>query len=261
LRLRNQKLFFRLNHRIFPLLYLGQQGRRHVVYRVNDSTRFKLRVNSSDKLVLWEVWKLREYDRPGFPIGPADVVLDIGAHIGTFAVLAAKRARKGMVIACEPFKENYDLLLDNLRLNRVDNFTALNVAVGDRNGKRELKVPAFNGALGSFFQEGSERERFGVDSIMLDSLIEDQGLEEVDVLKIDVEGAEYPILFGTSRRTLRRIRRIILEYHDFEESEYHHKDLEKYLKHNGFKIAASPRSFLYGLLFGTGIIHAWRADS
>jgi FkbM family methyltransferase len=257
MKLKNQAFFFTINKFVFPLLYMRHQGKKRIVYRINDTASFKIRVNSSDILVLWEVWKLKEYCSFGFSINPTDVVIDIGAHIGAFAVFAAQRARKGKVIACEPFRENYELLLENMRLNDVDNLAALNVAVSEKNGVARFTVPASNGALGSFFQE-EHGEQLSVRTLTLDHLVQTHKLDRIDMLKIDAEGAEYPILFHSSQSTLKMIRHLILEYHDFKDSTYLHEELEDFLRLNGFKVATSLKFSPYNLLFGTGIIAAWR---
>jgi len=80
-----------------------------------------------------------------------DIFLDVGAHIGKYALQVAKIVgEKGLVIAIEPMPENYDALLQNIWLNKLENIIPLNIAawntesdlklfIGDKNGRNSLK--------------------------------------------------------------------------------------------------------------------------
>ena len=59
------------------------------------------------------------------------------------------------------------------------------------------------------------------------------------MLKLDCEGAEYNILFGAPDETLKRIRRIVMEYHDSLTS-HTHRDLVKFLSEKGFHVQVTP---------------------
>ncbi|MBI3913187.1 MAG: FkbM family methyltransferase [Chloroflexi bacterium] len=209
--------------------------------------------------MILEIWGFKVYDDSKFTIKPQDVIIDIGAHIGVFAVRAAQQAYLGQVFAYEASKRNYDVLVENQRLNRLLNLHAHNVAVWDHTGSMELSFPESNGAFASLMQESSE-DHETVDAMTLDMLVERNQLDHIDVLKIDAEGAEYPILFGSSDETLRKIRYLVLEYHDYEDGKWEHRDLEKFLKGKGFQVTSSPGVFLEGILFGTGCLRAWRTN-
>jgi FkbM family methyltransferase len=53
-------------------------------------------------------------------------------------------------------------------------------------------------------------------TVTLDDLVQNAGLERIDLLKMDIEGAEYPVLLSTAPETLARVRCLVLEYHEFE---------------------------------------------
>ena len=111
-RLKNQGIFVRFNRLVFPLFYPGHWNKETVVVKAGERNRFRVRVNSSDILVIWEIWKFLVYEDARFPINPQDIVVDIGAHIGVFAVWAAQRAHQGTVYAYEASRANYDLLVE-----------------------------------------------------------------------------------------------------------------------------------------------------
>src|SRR5689334_12221452 len=71
------------------------------------------------------------YTRPGFEIGPEDVVVDIGANIGMFTLLAASKTR-APVIAVEPSPPQFAALEANVAANGFTNVRAVQAAVSDR---------------------------------------------------------------------------------------------------------------------------------
>jgi FkbM family methyltransferase len=256
-RLKNQSFFDRFNRVVFPLFYLRHQKKADVVVRAGAHNQFKVRVNSSDILLIWEIWRFRLYEDARLPIRAQDTVVDIGAHIGVFAVWAAQRAHEGRVYAYEASPENYKYLVENKRLNEAHNLHIQNQAVFDRPGKHALYSPGGNGALGSLLQDpGSPKEI--VTAITLDTLFDNHQLDRIDLLKLDVEGAEYPILLKSSAETLRRVRNLVLEYHELEGVSWRPADLERQLRSFGFQVSTAPGLWGQKKLFGTGMMLATR---
>jgi FkbM family methyltransferase len=162
---------------------------------------------------LVEIWGLNGYTVDGFylPAG-GDVVLDVGANVGLFSVWLARRAAGIRVWAFEPFRENYEALADNLSGwdHRV---TPLNVALGRAEGSGHMLVTG-NRSLDHRLATG---QLAGVPVIRVISLADAvalTGADVVDFLKLDVEGAELDIFEGADAATLRRIRKMAIEYHD-----------------------------------------------
>jgi FkbM family methyltransferase len=259
MRLKNQHFFIRwFNERVFPLFYLRHQGKSAVVVEAQSGTRFKVRVNTSDILVVWEIWSAKIYDDKRFPIAESDVVVDIGAHIGVFAVRAARQAHRGRVYAYEAYSKNYALLAENRQLNDLDNLHIDNRAVSGHRGEMNFYVPGDNGALGSFLQE-TDSPMEVVQAMTLADIIAEHSLEQIDYLKVDVEGAEYEILSNCSQETLAKVRCVVMEYHEFVGDTRTHLDLVNLLRSHGFNTVVEGGIFPQKFLFGTGIIKAWRA--
>lgn len=258
MRLKNQHFFIRwFNKLVFPLFYLRHQGKSAVVVEAEGGARFKVRVNTSDILVVWEIWKAKIYDDVRFPIAARDIVVDIGAHIGVFAVRAARLAHGGRVYAYEAYSKNYALLAENRQLNGLDNLHIDNRAVSGRRGEMNFYVPGDNGALGSFLQE-TDSPMEVVQATTLADIIAEHDLEQIDYLKVDVEGAEYDILSNCSQETLAKVRCVVMEYHEFVGDTRTHLDLVDLLSSHGFSIVVEGGIFPQKFLFGTGIIKAWR---
>jgi hypothetical protein len=85
-----------------------------------------------------------------------------------------------------------------------------------------------------------------VPSTSLDAIFAEREIEQCDLLKMDCEGAEYEILFAASDDTLRRIRRIVLEYHDWVVP-FGHRDLARMLRERGFEVWVQPNPAYRGI--------------
>jgi hypothetical protein len=84
------------------------------------------------------VFNERCYTPPELPIYQNDVVVDVGAHIGRFTILAAKRARTGLLCAYQPMPKNFNLRKQNIRLNSPSDAIAFKLRIVGSARKREL---------------------------------------------------------------------------------------------------------------------------
>ncbi len=126
---------------------------------------------------------------------PDSVTLDIGAYIGQYTLLAAKYAPKGQVIAFEPHAESCRRLKAHVARNRLVNVEVLSQAVGQQPGYAPFALaeqPSNSALLGSD-QSGEASE---VEVTTVDVTIRKTGVRQVDLVKIDVEGAEGAVLRG-----------------------------------------------------------------
>ena len=90
-------------------------------------------------------------------------------------------------------------------------------------------------------------------SVSLAEVFSRLGLDQVDLMKMDCEGAEYPVLFNASDEVLGRIQRMVMEYHD-NVTEFTHVDLERFLSIHGFQV----QSFVNPVHDYLGYLYAWR---
>lgn len=252
-------LLFNLGVRfISPLFYLGDWGKKTIIYQIKNKTKFKLRVNTFDKFAIWEIWKTNEYFGPEFGIKKYDIVVDIGAHIGVFAVYAAKNVSKGKVFAYEPNKENYNILLKNKSLNNLNNIFPFNLAISDKKGKLDLFISKLSNATHSIY-EADSKKKTKVEAITLKDIFAMNKLKRINYLKIDAEGAEYNILLNTPAKIIKKIDKIVLEYHDYFFRDYNYINLKKYLEDNGFKVKVCG-NIIFRRIFKFGVIKAIRSD-
>jgi len=126
-------------------------------------------------------------------------VLDIGANIGVYSLIAGRRVGPGgRVIAFEPEPTNFSLLKHNIGKNDLNNVTAYNIAIADVEGTMKLHLSESN--KGHHSLVGGDSSDFS-SSILVpvatgDKFLEDVNIKHVDVIKIDIEGAEPLALKG-----------------------------------------------------------------
>ena len=110
--------------------------------------------------IVGEVYASKIYSRC-YSLRPGDVVLDLGAHVGTFAIYAAKQVGPtGRVIAFEPSGNNFRLLEQNVLLNGLDNVDLLNRGVWDREAELDLALSPMSSSH-SLYVESSPAPRNG----------------------------------------------------------------------------------------------------
>ena len=266
MRVKNERFFLWVNRWFWPLFFLRHQGKPTVIVKEENGARFRVRVNTSDFLMVWEIWRAKAYDDLRIPIHEEDTVVDMGAHIGAFAVRAARQAHHGRVFAYEASSRNYAMLGENRQLNELDNLYIENSAVSDKRGTMNLYSPADNGMLSSLLHESDSFMEI-VQAVTFAEIIEEHALERIDFLKLDVEGSEYDILLNCSDETLTKVQRIVMEYHEFDVDKRNHQDLVSRLNSRGFTVVVekgvSSLMDWFGAWFGgriisTGIIKAWR---
>ncbi len=126
---------------------------------------------------------------------PEDTVIDVGAAFGFYTIMASKRVgQHGRVVAIEAQPDSFDMLNKNIKLNKLTNIIGLNYAVYSRKTKVKLY------STYSIIQERagqSLQSYIEVSADTLDNLLREAGIDEVNWIKIDVEGAELDVLKGS----------------------------------------------------------------
>lgn len=182
---------------------------------------------------------------------PADgVAIDIGANEGWHALLMARLVGpRGRVLAIEPNPSVRERLSRNVRLNRLAQIDILACAVADSERSVNFVAPeADDAASASSHVVSDENDKSGsivVDATTLDRIVAQQGLDRVDLVKIDAEGFEWPILQG-SEQTIARFRPYIL--FEFDRSYAARGDesaalFDAFFRRHGYRLFAVGRNW------------------
>ena len=184
----------------------------------------------------------------------AQTIVDIGANIGTCSVFMSSIFPKAKIYALEPDPRTFQLLKTNKELNHCSNVTLINQAVSNKSGSTVFYSCQANG-LSSLSQTRLPYRvtKTRVQLTTVPDLMKLYRLKQIDILKIDAEGAEFDILLKTPRFPFGAIKEIILEYHD-RLTPHHHEEIITRLHQAGYKLVTRP----HPLEDNIGIIHAYQ---
>jgi FkbM family methyltransferase len=217
----------------FIYFFLGRFRKRLGELRLRNGLVFQIDPRSSDRATVTEMFLDKPYtNQSGYEIAPNDVVLDAGANIGAYAIYAASCFPTVSVFALEPVKELHTRLAHNVRLNGLTNVRTFPLALGPTNGSQTISV---SGSGSSVMWEMASGKSEVVQSRTFADFMGMAGLNRIDVLKMDIEGAEFDVFATLSPELLHRIHRITMEFHHVSE-EKNARVLETQLKANGFRI-------------------------
>lgn len=148
---------------------------------------------------------------------PVDgIFVDVGANIGTFTLVAAHRAFRGQVHAFEPSAYHFARLARNVALNRFENVVLNQKGLYDQPGAATLFLPSQAGEMNnsgaaSLYTSGGKESREvseAVSLVRLDDYLRNLDMSRLDIIKIDIEGAEVKALEG-ARETIMRFRPLV----------------------------------------------------
>lgn len=188
-------------------------------FDIRKATGYDITV--SDKIVVNEMFDENVYDIHDGTFEDNTIMVDIGANIGAASVLAYTKGAR-CIFAYEPEQHNYTQLLKNIKLNKLEYLIQpIKMAVSDKKGTSEI----FNGQGASFItgakgvsaelEAAIPKERETIPTTTLNDALAE--LDEIALLKIDCEGGEYMIIDGASIETLKKCKRIVMEYHRTDE--------------------------------------------
>lgn len=125
-----------------------------------------------------------------------NVVVDIGAHIGYYTLLFARLVGdRGKVYAFEPEPSNFNLLKQNIEINGYKNVALIQKAVSNENGITRLYLSEINTGAATIIGTENDSQYIEIETTTLDDFLMNSE-EEIDFIKIDIEGAESRAIEG-----------------------------------------------------------------
>ncbi|MBN1649553.1 MAG: FkbM family methyltransferase [Spirochaetales bacterium] len=216
------------------------------------------------RAIIGQIWEEECYTSV-YHVRKDDVVIDIGANIGIFTLYAL--AKGAYVYAIEPNPAAFEILQRNIAENNfTDNARLFGFAISDSNGFADLQIPAsekiyslgsttISNEIKSDMEKRQEIEfrSLRVETVSINSFLEKHVQEDkqTDFLKMDCEGAEFPILESLDKEHAKRINHIVMETHmGYDESR-----IVGILNGNGFTVDKIAKRSGY---YQTGYCHAGR---
>jgi FkbM family methyltransferase len=192
---RNAALLDSARHRLY--------NRRGMIQGDCEGCRIALDVRHGVDLLVWigrYERELRAFLRSR--VWEGATVVDAGAHIGVYALLFSRLVGPtGRVVAFEPDSSTADRLEANIERNDCTNVRVYRLALGERETRLALNVTTDPGysSFGTPVRAATVERRQLVPVVPLDLFCEREGITRIDLLKIDVEGHEIPVLRGAAR--------------------------------------------------------------
>jgi FkbM family methyltransferase len=168
------------------------------------------------------------------------VFVDIGANIGAVSIFVDSFNKnrgfdnKIKVYAVEPEPNNLCLLNQNIQNNPTENITVVNNAIW-----HEEKMVSISNRGGNSSIVDTEEEKSDVLAITMETLFSTYDIKEVDLMKIDIEGAEFDLILNTPEETLAKIKHLVLEFDKSFDGRFGQM-IEKLAKQFGIDILGSP---------------------
>jgi FkbM family methyltransferase len=188
--------------------------------------KFIFRINKNDTVIQKALQKGYLYEKYNTMILNSyvfqnDVIVDVGANVGTMTIPLSKMVPDGMVHAFEPFNDTFGHLKWNVKKNKCKNVKTYKNAVGHIIMETHLSDKIINKYLGTPDNQVNkvlkQKEKGNLGTVALGKngqktkmiTLDSLNLDKLDILKVDVEGAE-PLVFYGAQETIRRTMPIIL---------------------------------------------------
>ena len=169
-----------------------------------------IRVRTTDASIYREILLYGEYGNFNLPFTPKTIV-DAGANIGMASIYYAHRYPQARIISIEAEASNFEMLRRNVAA--YTSITPIHAALWNRDGFINVSDPdPVTGAFGKWGFVTSESPGVPVRAITMRTLIAEQGISYIDLLKVDIEGAEKEVF--ESCDWMGHVRALIVELHD-----------------------------------------------
>lgn len=216
---------------------MGLSKSDKLIYKLNNGWSLivpKGKKNRTALITLKEIFIDKVYD---IKIKDARVILDIGANIGIYSLYALFNNKMAKIYAFEPEEDNFNQIKDNVKINNVQGkIVPFKLAISNKSGIISFfKDPQTSRGHSMFFHKGEETK---VEAIKLEDIFLKLKIDKCDILKIDIEGAEYDVLYNCPDEILKKIKCIMVEYHEGFDNrpEYTGRGIKKFLSDKEFKI-------------------------
>lgn len=189
------------------------------------------------EFIFSEIFTDQQYFKHGIVVNEGDCIFDVGANIGLFPLFLNQSFNSIKIYSFEPIPSIFEVLEKNMQLHSIKNVFLFNYGISSEN-KAEVGFTFYSNMAGNSTIKPLEKlqQRNVMESFLtqekveyyfqnqqvqgelrtLSSVISELEIDTINLLKIDVEGAEYEVLQGIEEKDWGKIKQIIAEVHDVE---------------------------------------------
>lgn len=172
------------------------------------------------------------------------VIIDVGGHIGTFGIWAKTLWPDALLVALEPFGENYKMYRDNISLNKLTNAHVIRAAINYDPNRPVFQTIVGGATGGGCFIPVSEAEQrannpkyvldYGIPTTTLEDIFKQFNISQVDLAKFDCEGGEREAFRKMSDEALAKFQYIVGEFHSLGVMGHHFREvyMTRFVKHD-----------------------------
>ncbi len=199
-----------------------------MIKQINGLT-INIREGVNDDFIYDEIFKKNVYK--SFPLKSEDIVLELGGHIGLFALYAHNKVKE--IVSFEPENGNADMYAKNISENNIKNCKLMRYAVVGNDDKERTFYMNKKYCSNTLFKSRDKKTEVKVNCMNINDIIK---LNNFNKIKMDIEGAEYEIFKNI--KSFEEVETIIFELHlntlkDFTLEKYN--EILNILKQNNFK--------------------------
>jgi len=173
----------------------------------------------------------------------APIIVDVGANIGAFTVLAASLYKNAKIFSFEPDKNNSEILKGNINRNHLEGRVVVSNSGVDKEGGEKvfhINKREYAHSLLPFAGKDEEAGQIRIHCITIAEIIMKEKISKIDILKLDIEGSEYEVLFGLPDECYQKIKNIVLEIHDHPV--FSREKLIDFLTSKGYRVFQSGKN-------------------
>jgi FkbM family methyltransferase len=205
-----KKIILAIRRALIPLERIRNYWRRQTIINIPEYGQLVVRKNTSDESVFWQVFVEKEYDF-SFKIKPK-LIIDGGANIGCTTFWFKNKFPEAQIVAVEPEESNFKILEQNV--GHLPGVKLLRAGIWNENTNLQIKDPGL-GKWGFETQAAEAGAKNSFPAVTIDKILADSGMPEIDILKLDVEGAEKEIFGPGCESWLSRTKVLIIELHEY----------------------------------------------
>lgn len=233
------------------LFKMGLHPGKEFIFKFNDGHSYSVpkKMIGPFRECFFDDQYLQKFDAHSFPSSP--VIIDIGANVGYAALYFFRKFPEATIHSFEPMPFLQSMLHKYQHAYKHYNWKIHPYGLWKEEGNLELFTTSTDDftSISGVMKFPDADKKFNVQVSTLQKFIQENKIENIDLLKIDCEGAEYEILFSLTDEDYNKVKRIAMETHVTEN--YKTEDLVEFIKSKGYELiyVAKPE---------TGHIWAWR---